>query len=602
MHPGILLGENVVIIKEVDLGILGVTFPEGGVGMVIAQPYLKLDKHPPFACAASDKERLLECIDATLDVARRRHHGALKTHFTVFPECTVPGADGIAKIDAAMAANDWPSGTVVLAGIEGMTPAEFRALVETPNTHFDGEANSFDRLQPDHWVNCSVTWVKLPSNEVYRWIQPKISPAWVEKNVEYNSMYRGSSIFVFKGRFENGGRPYRFHSLLCFDWIGYVGDKRVWEWVLASTNETANKVDALLPLTWVFVMQCNDEPCHSSFMGQVQPFFNQTNFPSVERKGTCLVMANVAGKERPGRALNYGRSAVIHASNQFSKSRCAATYSNGGEPYRPGNLLENFSDSLFRESGACIHSFIQADPVHAPHGAAGRSMALLEATVHPFPGIDDPRANGGPIPAVIKWLHDNLDDDRSLAKKHWTYKLADASAAPGMATIIALRTLKPHAVDHSVRVACVATKATADKWDSIESSAVDHMHQTLSLMQLAGHECEIHGHLAHATSLGDRPFDIIAVSGPTHAESEKHIQDANLRSRLPLVIVSRDEDNTFWGRENKTIMDVPGPTDEVNITDPLSATRRIGYQTFLYAFQNADSVEQLKKDLNDIIY
>lgn len=591
-----------VIIKEVDLGILGVTFPEGGVGMVIAQPYLNLDKHPPFACAATDRERLLGCIDATLDIARRRHHGALKTHFTVFPECTVPAADGIAKIDAAMAANDWPSGTVVLAGIEGMTPAQFRILVDTQNTHFDSEVNSLDRLQPEHWVNCSVTWVKLPSNEVHRWIQPKISPAWVEKNVQYNSMYRGSSIFAFKGRFENGGRPYRFHSLLCFDWTGTVGGKRVWEWVLASTNETANRVDALLPLTWVFVMQCNDEPCHASFMGQVQPFFNQTHYTLVERKGTCLVMANVAGNDRPGRAQNFGRSTVIHASNQFAKSHCAATYCNGGEPYRPGNPLENFSDSLFRENGACIHSFIQADPVHAPQGAAGRSMALLEATVHSFPGIEDPRANGGPIPAVIKWLHDNLDDDRSLAKKHQTYKLANASAAPSKATITALRTLNPREADHSVRVACVAPKPTADKWDSRESSAVDHVHQTLSLLRLAGHECEIHGHLAHATTLGDKPFDIIAVRGPTHAESETHIQNANLRSRLPLVIVSRDEDNTVWGREDRTILDTAGPTDEVNITDPLSATRRIGYQTLLAAFQNADSVEQLSKDLHAILY
>lgn len=249
-------------IEEVDLGILGVTFPEGGVGMVIAQPYLNLDKHPPFACAATDRERLLGCIDATLDIARRRCHGALKTHFTVFPECTVLGAEGVAKIGAAMAADDWPSGTVVLAGIEGMTSTQFRVLVDTPNTHFDSTANSLARLQLDHWVNCGVTWVKLPSNQVHRWIQPKISPAWVEKNVQSNSMYRGSSIFVFKGRFENGGRPYRFHSLLCFDWTGTVGGKRVWEWVLASTNETANSVDALLPLTWVKPPRCGRRVGH----------------------------------------------------------------------------------------------------------------------------------------------------------------------------------------------------------------------------------------------------------------------------------------------------------------------------------------------------
>lgn len=589
-----------VSIKEVDMAALGVSFPEGGVGMVLAQPFLDLDDQPPFACAGDARNRLLACVDATLDVARGCHHGADKTHFTVFPEYTIPGVEGIAKIDDAMAAADWPIGAVVVGGIEGMTPAQFRAFVDMPRVELDADANGLGRLQDHHWVNCCVTWVKLPSGEVRRWVQPKISAAWPERDVSHKSMYCGRSVFVFKGRFGNG-RPFRFHSLLCFDWIGTVGDKRVWEWVLSHTNAAASAVDAVLPMTWVFAIQCNDAPCHASFMGQVQPFFNPNTYTSVDRRGTCLVMANVAGKDRPGRVHQYGRSAVIHGPMQFAKGACMGTYSHGGEPYRPGNPLENFSDSIFRESGACIHSFFQVDPTHAPQGVAGRTTALREATVHPFPGLDGPRANGGLVPAATKWLHDVLDEDRSLATMHPAYPLAVASVVPSAATTDALRTLESKAAEHSVRVACVAPSATPDGWDAKESNAVEHMQQTLSLLRLAGHDCHIHGQLAHATVQGDKPFDLVAVRGQTHSQSDKHVEMASVRSRLPLVIVSRDEYNTVWGRDEMTILDTSSSTDEVDITDPRSATRRIGYQTLLDAFRTAGTVAKLSEDIHAVL-
>ena len=328
-----------VSIKEVDLAALGVSFPEGGVGMVLAQPFLGLDDGPPFACAGDARNRLLACVDATLDVARGRHHGADKTHFTVFPEYTIPGVEGIAKIDDAMAAADWPSGTVVVGGIEGMTPTQFRAFVAMPRVELDAEANGLGRLQDHHWVNCCVTWVKLPSGEVRRWVQPKISPAWPERNVSHNSMYCGGSVFVFKGRFGNG-RPFRFHSLLCFDWIGTVGDKRVWEWVLSHTNAAASAVDAVLPLTWVFAIQCNDEPCHASFMGQVQPFFNPNTY-SVHRHQCAgpngRVPAGTDGSHRPGVKPHLGdcrRLAVAVAQRDARESRWQSEFGAVGSPNR----------------------------------------------------------------------------------------------------------------------------------------------------------------------------------------------------------------------------------------------------------------------------
>lgn len=592
-----------VTIKEVNLDSLGVTFPESGVGMVVAQPFLSLGEQPPFACLPEHRKRLLDCVDATLSVSKARRHGAPKTHFTLFPECAIPGLEGIAKVDAAMAAADWPTGTVVLGGIEGLKPNEYRKLAALPNVEIDLVVNSLERLHPEHWVNCSVAWVKLGDGTVRRWVQPKISPAWVERDVPANSMYCGESIFLFRGVFENGGRPFRFHSLLCYDWTADVPPKRIWEWVMQHINELASEVPCTLPLTWVFVLQCNPAPSHSSFLGQVQPFFDQTQFKLVERRDTCLVMANVAGRALPGRTSHHGQTAILHASNVFTKSTCAATVSNGGGPYRPGNPLENISDSLFREGGACIHSFVQANPTQVPQGAAGKGAALREATVHPFPGTTDPRAPGGPVPAVIKWLNDNLDEASNLAKRHTDYELAAKSLEPCETTTAALRALDANAATRVVNLATAeAQKRTVDAWDTAETEAVEHVHNTLSLLQLSGEQCNIQQSAVHATTTGESPFDIVAVRATTHAQTENFVEKANLIARLPLVVVSRDSENTVWGRVDKKINETSAQTRDVKFTDPSSALRRIGYQTLVAAFQRAESIEQLTREFHAVLY
>lgn len=586
-----------IAINEINLEPLGVRFPAGGVAMVLAQPFLDLQLTPPFACEAASRERLLACVDATLEIARRRPHGEDKTHFTVFPEYTIPGLEGIAKIDSAMAGAAWPSGTVVLGGIEGMTPAQFRKLVEQGDVSFDSQANGLERLLDQHWVNCSVTWVKTDSG-VKKWVQPKISPAWPERAVQSNGMYGGKSIYLFKGKFENGA-TYRFHSLLCFDWVGDTGGKRVWEWVHASMDSAAQQVGASFELTWVFLMQCNDAPSHASFMAQVQNFFDQNRYASASRERACLVMANVAGKDSPGRVREFGTSAVIHAPQQFARSGCVPTFSDGGPLYRAGDPLVNFGDAVFRESGACIHSFVKGDSRHAAPGVAGRQTALRNATVHPFAGMDCPRT-AGMVPAAIKWLHDELDDDHTLSTKHPTFALADESKPTSSGTTDAVRRLQIAEAEHSVRLAAVGNAQSADKWSSIESAAVDHLHQTLSIVNLAGYASEIHGKLAHATVGGGEPFDVVAVRGHSHEATDRHVTDSNIHSKVPLLIVSRDDENTEWDREERTIFDDPERKLEVSITDPGGATRRVSYQTVLKAYRQSKTVEELRGKLDAV--
>lgn len=592
-----------IAVVEVDLGALGVRLPRGEVAMVIAQPHVVFVPQEPFTWAPAERQRALQCINETLSVSRGCAHGAEKTHFTVFPECTVPGLDGVDRITAAMQAAEWPAETVIIGGVDGLTKDQFAELVQKPNTTYDAVWNSLDRVQAHQWVNCVVTWVKLPTGEVRSWVQPKLSPAWVELNVNYMSMYQGRSIYAFKGTYSNADAPYQFATLLCFDWIGSTDAKRMWEWLLEGIATRAGQLGGILPLTWLFVAQCNPAPSHASFMSQVGPFFDPAQYPRVTRDDTCLVMANVAGKGAPGKAETFGQSAVIVTQNRFSRPQCMPTYGNGGIPQRGVDTLENFRDAVFRERGACIHSFVVIHPSTLPPGSAGRRFALREPTVHPFDGVDDPRAPGGAVPAVVKWMNDELDEpSKSLATKYKHLPLTAAAGTAHERTVGELRTLKADALGNTVNFASLtACKGTPDEWKVGECHAVKHLLHTFSILDVAQYPATFHGNGAQATIMkGETSLEVIAVVGASHEDCDKHVLNCLPAHKGQLVVVSRDEDNTPWDPRFKSIYDqVPDePSTEAKFTQPTSAIIRVGYHDVLDAFRNAANQAELKEALD----
>lgn len=589
---------------EVDLEKFGVSVPRSEVGMVIAQPFVAFDDAEPFPLKAHLRASALAGIDATLAVARGCHHGAEMTHFTIFPECTLPGLEGFDQITAVMSAEDWPTGTVVVGGFEGLTPNQFKELVGRPNATYDHEHNSLDRLHEDHWVNCCVTWVKAEGGVVHSWIQPKIEPAGVELNVPNERMFKGRSVFRFRGKYANTNAPYQFATLICFDWIGVRNDRRIWEWLLLDIDQAAGELGAQLPLTWLFVAQCNPDPSHTSFMQQVQPFFNPVAFPSVLRDDTCLVMANVAGNPVPGTAATYGRSAVIFATQKFQKPESMPTVCSGGPTQRPGNPLENYRDAVFRERGACIHSFRLLNPVALAHGAAGRRFAVAEPTVHPFPGIDDPRAPARLVPAAVKWVNDELDDkQKSLGVKFPDWPLAAAIGSAHQRSVDEIRKLPSAALSRTVLVASPGAKQTADDWQAKQGTAVKHVLNTFSILDVAKYPPQLHATGSHATIYKDESgIDVVAVSGSSHEECDKHVMDLALSRRGALLVVSRDEENTAWYPAFGRFLDRGAEkTDELNITDTGSAVIRVSFHDFLKAFQDAADEAALREAINAAI-
>lgn len=593
-----------VQVHEVDLGQLGVQLPLHGVGMVVAQPYIEFTAHEPFTWLPAQRARAFECVQTTLAVARSRAHRADKTHFTVLPELSIPGIEGVAGVTVAMQQEAWPVGTIVIGGVEGLTRDQYAELLALPNTNHDKEVNGSASVPVGQWINSSITWVKAEDGQVHLWVQPKLVPAWVELSRSYEAMYRGRSIYVFKGTFADTHLPFRFATLLCFDWIGTTEAQRVWAWLLQGINDAAAAVHATLPLTWLFVAQCNPQPSHPSFMGQVANFYDGTAFLNVSRDDTCLVMANVAGAKAPGKAAEYGCSAVINTA-KFSKPSCMPTYNNGGGSYRDGYTLDNFRDAVFRERGACVHSCLVVNPRSLVPGNAGKDIAVREATVHPFGPPDDPRAPAAAVQAVVKWMNDDLDESsKSLAVRHANANLAGICATAHSQVVSSLRPMPAQELTDLVLASAAGMKPSSpDTWTDKESTAVEHVLHTFAILGTAQYPCQFHGQGSQATvTKGDRTFEAIAIRGETHEACADHVKQRAAQRRGTLVVVSRDADNLAWDTRLGNFLDAGKPlSEDYKFTDPGSAVIQIGYRTFIDAYLAAAARAELEEALHDAI-
>ncbi len=594
-----------VHVETVDLEPYGIIFPSEAVGMVIAQPYLpriSLTAAEPFQFTRQAKPQQLRVLNETLSIARNALHGMPITHFTIFPEYSIPGLEGIALIEDALSSTNWPNGTVVIGGTDGLTKGLYTQLLRQMRTNVDIAQNGIDKINEDQWINCAVIWVKAHNGELTKWVQPKLHPSFDEMDISFQHMFQGNSIYLFKGLRTNGA-PYWFGTLVCFDWTATIDTRRPYKCLLADLHNQARQ--SQLPLSWIFIIQHNKRPSHNIFLVEVRDFFDRTLFPNALRDGTCLIFANTAGKEKPGRAVEFGGSSLVLSDRcGFADQTCVPTFSKGGPRFRDGStLLSYYRDVFFRERGACIHSFAQINPNSLRAGAATPYFPVRNAYVCPISGVQEPRAPASDVPACVKWLNDELDDLPSLAATYGALPLATQVDASHLANVAALRRLSPQSIDHMMKLAAQQSQAEhADDWNTIETEALGHITHALDIVGIGFTPSAFGGDGAHATvTIGDQEVDILAIKGATHEACIEHSK--NFYSILPqrqAILISRDTDNNGWRKKFGSYLDRPNLLgQERDITDPASGALHLGYRDLLDLFQESATIMDIQRGIND---
>jgi len=592
-------------VVNVNLRDLGVAFPAAEIGVVVSSPLLKLTSEPFKNTAGTVTARIAE-IQGTLRIAVSCPHKQAKTHFTIFPECSIPGPLGIRAVEEILASAEWPNGTVVIGGIDALRRDEYIEIVSDGTTAHDATINNADNIAADEWINCAVTWVKTASGELRRWVQPKLTRAWPEVDLSYTRMYQGNGVFHFEAKFDNDA-PCSFFSLICFDWIGSKDSVRVWRRVLREINAEQVKRAANAALSWIFVLQHNESPCHQTFMAEASALFTDVNeAPSVSRQNCCLVLANTAGCEDQGVAAKFGFNSIVYSrAAMFMKGANPPTYSNAGSKLRKTNALAQCADLVFRENGACTHSFSQRVPNFIVPDTSGRTLPIENASVHPRPEqAPNPRAPGAPVPASIKWLNDFLDSDIGLERNHQNHTLQQDAQRAHNRNKEDLRGLTgDRAYSCIASSTCVSKEKSVDEWGTPQIEGAVAASLTLNILRVAFPDAQIPPGPGHAfVEVANQPVDVIAVRGTTHVDCIAHAQNQIDASNKYLLVISRDQDNMPWNaRFGKFTQGKTKISGAPKFTDVNARTVIISQQELLVAYSHSADADGLRRSLDSLV-
>ena len=398
-------------IKEEQVGI---NLPLNEIGMVIMQPFVELcHDHGPYRWLNNKKKKQIERIIRTIEIAKKAEHGCEKTHFTIFPEYSIPGLEGIQEIEENIRSSSWEKGAIIIGGVDGLTKNEYSTLCSWKDTVVHQE-NRPEKVRNRQWINCCITFVKTINIEggiiIKKWVQPKICPSWQEENNIGNDMFEGRCVYVFEGSVING-RAFRFMSLVCYDWIGSLGNASGIFSILQKMNNLPRSRPYGKPIHLVVVIQHNKKPNHPSFLNNVYRFFNDQNYPFVLRDECIITLANNAGVSCPGPCEEYGYSSLVFSPNSaYNPEGSPPSYAVATKILRGNEILQTCKEALFRENGECIHSFRLFHPLYIDRTPESRRRPLGPVLIYALDEkIKDPRTPGEQVPAVVKWINDKIN-------------------------------------------------------------------------------------------------------------------------------------------------------------------------------------------------
>jgi hypothetical protein len=562
---------------QVSEQAISVALPSTSVKMLMVQPYLEFETplQEPFPLLAECSTRLAQAIDTVFEIAR-----TFDPHIMLFPEFGLPGVDAVAKVAAHMATAAVPSSRILIAGVRGLSKTEYAALCALPYSVNVEAENAPDQVTDAQWVNTSVTFVKDDAGALSLWIQPKISPSWPEENVCHQRMFAGRAVRVFNARFDNG-LPCRFFSLLCYDWVGREAGAAVLHTILEEFDQLCRNSTNPRSLQWVFVLQHNPTPNHVTFLTAAHNFLSLPDPAFVQRHDAAVVMVCTANAKAPARSYPYGYSSFIFGPRApFDSNGCAPTFATQSSRLRESAALQTCKDSVFREMGECIHTVEVRVPGSVVPNATDRTAALVEARTFPLSSNAsvDPRIPGGPVPAVVKWVNDELDmvTDGVFSGTAIEPDLKAAHAR----TVKAYRNLKSQVLAVRVDGACAKRASTVPKrgtpapdpaadidtaWDADERNSLQHVIQTLALIggvtEIDALRSQLHGRYDTAG------VEVAAIRGSKHSECVPAFRRLAEKTHSSILFVSRDDNNLpILPREFEAFTD-PGGGRGIRHTD-----------------------------------
>jgi len=580
---------------EVEEKSIGVIFPSQQIKMVAMQPHVHLTDTEPFRWPDGEKEKQIAGIKRTLEIAKNK-----QAHFILFPEYSIPGLDGVGAIDEVITNNVWPNNTIIIGGVDGLSKTEYQQLFQPNNTECHPN-NKPDKVPNGYWVNCCVIWIKnYDAGSIKKYLQPKISKAKDELLTPCHNLFPGSSVYNFIGILNYvDGATYEFHffTLICFDWIYKHQGKLINQLILEELNKNTQRLE------WIFLPQHNQKPNYSEFVGSTTNFFDDSICNNVIRHDTAILFINSATDDKPSLYIpdKYGVSSIVfHPRANILSDGCKHTACFKKGKYRN---LNNCHDIVFREMGACIHSFEVPVPRFLQRAMGSLSLPIQKAEVYPIiDGKPDPRLPGAEVPACVKWVNDNLDNLLPLINHVHIDHLRNETETSHNTIVEAIRRLTANEHEKNIHYATASHLSetsnnewrNADNWITEERGALEHMLNTLTMINTACNT-ELQNCSLHATTLIDgTPVEIVAVKGTTHDECFKYFCEYITPPTNKVFLITQDN-------RNSVITD--GLLKKFTVGDPSKSTiirprcKPKDYQTLQQTFQRADSVENFGREV-----
>lgn len=589
---------------------IDLTLPTDEVSVVAMQPYLELQPDEPFKLRENLVDDQLSAIRNTLALAQNSLAGR-SVHFTIFPEYSVPGLEGLEIIDQNISSENWSNGSVILAGVHGLTKDEYNQICKKFNVTVSDE-NKPENIPKERWINCCFIWIKQDDGKIKRWVQLKIRPAWPENNVTCNDMFCGSTIYVFKHVYSNNVISY-FTNLICFDWVTSINGSTVCGEILNSLTNQSNQ--NIINLDLVFVIQHNNSPNHTTFLRNTSQFLNNpSQYPFVDRKDSVVFHINTAVSDKPSKKGNGAFSACVFPSRSpLDFTGCRPTFCMQPEILRGSNILkeDQCKDVIFREMGQCIHRYKFRVSRFLDSGPANRTHPISEAEVHAANNENDPRLSGKTIAASLKWINDVLDGINSLASISLeSCSLQEVAEVKHKIVVNEMRLIED-GIKISKKInwaACFKAGGIVERdedrcknpdlWDypvSLETFALEHTVHSLTNLGLA-YTLDIKESSLHGTLTADDTLvQVVAIRGESFSDCRTHFNEHvsnSININDPTLVVVRDKDNLTATEQEFSKYYEPN-------TD--TGLKYLDYQTLVNLSRNAHDVRNLKEKIDEYL-